>query len=688
MIDLRPAAGPRLALQLSARDEGLSVHVVESPVGEAAADIVLQPIDDVLRMVSQPTFHEDVGRGLFRSLFPGPLRELYRAAFSQATLAGERLTVELRFDRDLARVARYPWEFLHDGTRFLLQAGAVNLVRYLTFPEPPRPLAPCDPLEILVVSARPKDQPPLASEFEQLRQAFQPLIAQDKLDLAYLLPPTWNTLMDWLLAGAPSVLHFEGYGAFTRTGLLIFENTDGESDPVEAATLGNAFYGTDLRLAVLSACDTAKAGGESLLGSVAPALILAGIPAVVAMQRRLPDEAAVRFSRGFYDALLGGQDLESAVMAGRRQLVRTMYWHVPALYLRASKTPTIKQAYLERRIDTAGPHAAPVDLPLRFGLWVRRPDSPQPCDDELRRLLGLEREDAITREATRAAMPFPVELAQIQPGALEVRISAPGCDLHTSAVKSLTVFTDFDTPPLWFPMTPRQVGRLDVTFELLQGGAMIASVTHTIQVTAGVENDPVASVQSHGAEPPPPEPTPEPIAQPKPVEDVALHANEEKPAEVAPEPAPDFLRRRESEEQRQDNPASVSAEAAYDEALDGVADLMQSGEPPEDHDEPLGESEMATGESAPLDDWVEYGASHPQKPPPSQAYAPGTAPQSAPDNPVEAEIMQHIDALLGRGPLEAMTAAQSRRSRSPVLILAALLVVVLVVVVVVWLFVI
>ncbi len=69
-----------------------------------------------------------------------------------------------------------------------------------------------------------------------------------------------------------------------------------------------------------------------------------------------------------------------------------------------------------------------------------------------------------------------MEVGQIKPGAVEVRISAPGCDLHTSAIKSMTVFADFDTPPLWFPMTPRQVGRLDVTFELMQGGAVIASV--------------------------------------------------------------------------------------------------------------------------------------------------------------------------------------------------------------------
>lgn len=623
MIDLRPAAGPRLALQLSARDEGLSVRVVESPVGEAAADIVLQHIDEVLRMVSQPTFHEDVGRGLFRSLLPGPLHELYRAAFTQATVAGERLTVELRFDRDLVRIARYPWELLHDGTRFLLQAGAVNLVRYLTFPEPPRPLAPRSPLEILVVSAHPKDQPPLASEFEQLQQAFQPLIAQDKLDLAYLLPPTWDTLMDWLLAGAPSVLHFEGHGAFTRTGLLIFENTDGESDPVEAATLGNTFYSTDLRLAVLSACETAKAGGESLLGSVAPALILAGIPAVVAMQHRLPDDAAVRFSRGFYQALLGGQDLESAVMAGRRQLIRTMYWHVPTLYLRASKAPAIKQAYLERRIDTAGPRAAPIDLPLRFGLWIRRPDSPQPSDDELRRLLGLERQEAITREATRAAMQFPVELGQIQAGAVEVRISAPGCDLHTSAIKSMTVFADFDTPPLWFPMTPRQVGRLDVTFELMQGGAVIASVAHTIRVTAGAEGDPVASVKSHGGEPPEPEPVPPPASLPKP---------QPAPPQPAPPPAPPLPEAKLLEDvivppvlRDEEQPGGTAREAERD-----MTRRRESAERrKEKRDSTVNGTEAASGEFAPLDDGGLYGGAS-QPPAPQGAPSPGYASSPAP----------------------------------------------------------
>ena len=505
MLDLRPAQGPRIILQLSdPHDEGLEVRVIESPVGEhPAARIVLQRIEDVLRMVSQPTFHEDVGRGLFRSLFPTSLGELYRAAFTHATVAGQTLTVELRLDPDLVRFARYPWDLLHDGTRFLLQSGAINLSRYLTFPEPVRPLEARSPLEILIISARPKDQPPLVSEFDALQEAFRSSVREDKLDLGYLLPPTWDALMDWLLAGAPSVLHFEGHGAFTRTGLLVFEDDDGASDPVDATTLGSAFYGTDLRLAVLSACESAKAAGESLLGSVAPALILAGIPAVVAMQQSLPDSVASRFSRGFYNALLAGQDIESAVAAGRKQLIRTTFWHVPTLYLRAHKIPQVTRAFLERRVDTAGPRAVSVNFPFRLGLWIRRPDSPKPSEDELRRLLGLEPAAPVTRESSRAGMQFPVEMGQIRPGTVEVRLVAQGCEVHTAAVRQMTVFPDFDTPPLWFSLTPRRAGRLDVIFELSQAGALIASLAHTINITRGIQGDPAASVKSHGDVPPP-----------------------------------------------------------------------------------------------------------------------------------------------------------------------------------------
>ncbi|NDJ78928.1 MAG: CHAT domain-containing protein, partial [Chloroflexi bacterium] len=594
MMDLRPANGPRMVLQLSPRDEGLAVRVVSSPVGEAAAtDIVLQHIDEVSRMASQPAFHENVGQGLFRSLFPGPLAELYRAAFTQATVAGQTLGIELRFDPDLVRIGRYPWELLHDGTRFLLQAGAVNLARYMTFPEPARPLKPRGPLMVLVVSAHPKDQAPLLSEFETLQTAFQAAISSDKLDLAYLMPPTWDALMDWVLAGAPGVLHFEGHGAFTRTGLLIFEDDDGASDPVDAQTLANAFYGTDLRLAVLSACESSKVAGETLLGSVAPALVLAGIPAVVAMQQSLPDEAAHRFSRGFYQALLAGADIESAVAAGRKQLVRTTYWYVPTLYLRTGQpVGEITRAYLPRRIDTAAPRSAPVNLPLRFGLWLRRPDSPPPTDEELRRLLGLEPGEDVSRTSTGTRMQFPVKHGQLQPGLVDVHLIAPNCKVHGSAVKQMSVFPDFDTPALWFLVTPRTTGRQDIILEITQNGTLIASVAHTLTITTGVEAVPLAAVQSHGQTVGEPDSAPTTVSPDEALGGARPDAPPPPPKDLAPPPAPSYA---------PPPPAPVPAPAELPDEFDAAEALLDEMWDDLPLEEPEGEPYAAPPTEAPAE---------------------------------------------------------------------------------------
>jgi hypothetical protein len=589
MIDLRPAQGPRLVLQLSSRDEGLIVRVVESAVGGAAARVVLQSLEDALRMVSQPTFHEDVGQGLFRALFPGALADLYRAALAQARAADETLTLELRFDRDLARIAKYPWELLHDGTRFLLQTGTVNLARCFPFPEPPRSPAPRDLVDMLFVSARPTDQSPLASAYEDTQAALQSLIREDRLDLAYLLPPTWDTLMDWLLAGAPGALHFEGHGALDRGGALIFEDAAGLSDMVEAETLGSAFYSTGLRLVVLSASEASKTAGQTALGSVAPSLIMAGIPAVVAMQHSLPRDAAAQFAEGFYRALLDRQGIEAAVAVGRRRLSRTTFWHIPALYLRAVQAPGITSGTLERRIEAVLPRFAPVNRAVRGGLWIRRPDAPPPSGVALRRLLGPDIDDATPERADS-----PADTAWLAPGPVEVRISAPGGEMGTAPTRWVTVWEDSDPPPVWFPLAARRTGTLDVTFELAQHGAVIASATRAIQITEPAADAPRLWETPDGGEPA----TPGDAALPQieiPTERTAEASDAGRESQDQRRRTDEFAARKGLDTESQDRrrrtaesplPSRVG-DAILSEALDGVTDWVQAGEPPVDEDDPL-----------------------------------------------------------------------------------------------------
>ena len=496
MLALRPEHELRLVLQFVERDEGLAVYVIETPVGEnAAAEIVLPRIEDVLRMTGQPDIHEDVGRGLFRALFPEALGAVYRAAFTQSTVSNQPLTLELRFDRNTLYVARYPWELLHDGTRFLLRAG--SLVRSLPFAGVPQTTPVRDPLEVLLVSAHPKDQPPLKPQHDALLEALDAPIRADKLDLGYLFPPGWYSLTDWILAGAPRILHFDGHGTLARQGRLFFVDGEGNSDAVDAEVVGQAFSGSALQLAVLSAAHGAPDGCESELAMAAPGLLLAGVPAVVAMQRCLPEDLAIQFATTLYEALLVGHDIKTALGMARKTLAATPFWHVPALYLRGPMPAAPPGNSLDRRVDVVAPQAVPVHLPLRVGVWVRRTHTPVPSQHEIVRLLGLAPPDEPAADAgpgQLAATPLP----SFDAGELALRITAPGFDVQDAAPRRVVLTAETDPPPVWFALTPRSLGRKQITFELVQGDSVVVTLQHKIDVREAVERTLSAVVASHG----------------------------------------------------------------------------------------------------------------------------------------------------------------------------------------------
>ena len=73
----------------------------------------------------------------------------------------------------------------------------------------------------------------------------------------------------------------------------------------------------------------------SLFEGMAPALIQAGIPAVVGMQYPILDRSAARFIPAFYGAVSRGEPLTRAMTAARRWLYREGSWYIPTLYLRS-----------------------------------------------------------------------------------------------------------------------------------------------------------------------------------------------------------------------------------------------------------------------------------------------------------------------------------------------------------------
>jgi tetratricopeptide (TPR) repeat protein len=81
--------------------------------------------------------------------------------------------------------------------------------------------------------------------------------------------------------------------------------------------------------------------GDTPWTSVAPALVSAGVPAVIAMQYEVLDDMAIVFSRAFYAALLAGWTVDEAVSSGRRAILSQsdedgVDWGVVTLYMRST----------------------------------------------------------------------------------------------------------------------------------------------------------------------------------------------------------------------------------------------------------------------------------------------------------------------------------------------------------------
>ncbi len=92
-----------------------------------------------------------------------------------------------------------------------------------------------------------------------------------------------------------------------------------------------------LRLAFLNSCEGARGSEGDAFSSTAATLVRRGVPAVVAMQYEITDEAAIEFSRDFYEAISDGLPVDAAV-AEARTAVSTksaLEWGTPVLYMRS-----------------------------------------------------------------------------------------------------------------------------------------------------------------------------------------------------------------------------------------------------------------------------------------------------------------------------------------------------------------
>jgi CHAT domain len=339
-----------LALSLAQINAALTPHgrdVRSAPVGEAAS-----PGRDLRAPVSEPMARlaaQQVGDHLFRSLFSGQVKSLYDQSLgSISSRAGCGLRIKLKFDaqdQELAQLISVPWEFLWRGEThdFLSLSRLSPVVRYLDVPRPAAPIFLESVLRVLVVISSPRGLQAL--DVKRERANLEAACKSWKgVEITVVEGADSAAIRRHLLEKPFHVLHFIGHGGFDPRqgeGVLFFERPDGTPEPVTGQDLATFLKDfKTLGLVFLNACDTARAdtSGVNPFSGVAGALVLGGLPAVVAMQFPISDQAAIAFSTAFYQRLAIGDPVDAGVVEGRQAVLAaapgTYEWGTPVLFLR------------------------------------------------------------------------------------------------------------------------------------------------------------------------------------------------------------------------------------------------------------------------------------------------------------------------------------------------------------------
>jgi hypothetical protein len=381
-------------------DVGEAVRKIPTPFSPAELDRTLLEIEKAFLLASSPlvTRHaatdgvpRQVGRRLSEAVLGGDVRSLFDRCRARAR--ERREPIQLHVDTEGPNVSRIPWELLTDpdvpDDYLALRYPVIRTPHLLDSPPPPQRLVP--PMRVLGVVSTPHDLPSLDVEAEHLEVSRA--LGKLNSDLVYvewLASDRWADLANAVRFRPWHVLHFIGHGGFDRetgSGYIELADDDGRAMHVSGTDLGHLVAANpELRLVVLNACEQAVAGTQGVFSSTAAKLMREGVPAVVAMQYEISDDAAVVFSSQFYEALARGLPVDGCVTLARETVKVTLgslEWATPVLFLASDQRQLFlapdRQAVSEpspaetdeathsSRIPPAVPVPSPAPWPVRAG---------------------------------------------------------------------------------------------------------------------------------------------------------------------------------------------------------------------------------------------------------------------------------------------------------------------------------
>ena len=342
-------------LDLTILDSGAPSHVIA--LARAATDMAIAhvPTSGIATLSAFRQKFEDFARGKVTQLTQNDVETYGRALFDFAIRDDVRRLydrlpathVRINLVSNRSDLQALPWEFLIEPRQPSAPRRERSIVRVVptvgVTPSAPKKLA--ETTRVLFVSADPDDQgpvswPDVAASIESTFRAQLPerftLTAHDATTHASLAKAVQNTPFD--------IFHFCGHGVVIKgEGHLVLTSPSRKSAYLSATQLMSLLGGLDVRMVVLSACDTGAGSFSDDFSVMAEALVRRGIPAVVANQVPVKDNTIAAFVGALYEQLLKSGDIDLAVGEGRVRLFAELSvagggnraaveWGIPTLY--------------------------------------------------------------------------------------------------------------------------------------------------------------------------------------------------------------------------------------------------------------------------------------------------------------------------------------------------------------------
>jgi tetratricopeptide (TPR) repeat protein len=297
----------------------------------------------------------EFGQTLFDALFHGTIHQSWVTAKGIAHNRREVLHLRLGLKGDL--LPRLPWEVLHEGNRPLATGADVVFSRYQSslgsfstgsplYRSPG--LDQNQALRILMVLAAPTDQEVL--ELEQEAHHLEEELRKDgssigEVKIEILRQPGREQLTHAIEQNRFHVLHYAGHSNLGASGgdLYLVSDRTGLTEVLSGDDLAGLLVNNGIRMAVFNSCRgvyTATANPENITesGNLTEALLKRGVPAVLAMAERIPDDVALNLSRLFYRNLKQHLPIDLSLSRARQGLLSSygsnqLFWSLPILYL-------------------------------------------------------------------------------------------------------------------------------------------------------------------------------------------------------------------------------------------------------------------------------------------------------------------------------------------------------------------